>query len=55
MDRLPLPYDSLPRRDASFWEAVASQAWNAVVDMAFYGSMAALLFEHGPNGRRADA
>ena len=58
MDRLPVPYDNMPRRNASFWEAVASQAWNAVLDMAVYGSTAALLFERGeraPNGRNPDA
>ena len=58
MDRLPVPYDSMPRRNASLLEAVASQAWNAVLDMAVYGSVAALLFERsdrGPNGRDADA
>jgi len=47
MDRLPLPYDNMPRKNASFWEAIASQSWNAVIDMAVYGSLAALLFERG--------
>jgi hypothetical protein len=55
MDRLPLPYDNMPLRAASFWEAVVSQAWNAVIDMASYGTLAAMLFERGPNGRRAEA
>jgi hypothetical protein len=45
----------MPLRTASFWEAVVSQAWNAVVDMAFYGTLAAMLFERGPNGLREEA
>ena len=55
MDRLPVPYDNMPRKNASFWEAVASQAWNAVLDMTFYGSVAALLFERSPGTRSADS
>ncbi len=55
MDRLPIPYDNMPRKNASFWEAVASQSWNAVIDMAVYGSIAALLFERGSNGRTPEA
>jgi hypothetical protein len=55
MDRLPLPYDNMPRKNASFWEAVASQAWNAVIDMAFYGSLAALLVERGQVSAPAEA
>ena len=55
MDRLPVPYDNMPRRNATFWEAVASQAWNAVLDMAVYGSLAALLFERTPANRNVEA
>ena len=55
MDPLPLPYDNMPLRTAGFWEAVVSQAWNAVIDMAFYGTVAALLFERNGNGRTAEA
>jgi hypothetical protein len=55
MDRLPVPYDNMPRKDATFWEAVASQAWNAVLDMAVYGSIAALLFERTPANRAGEA
>jgi hypothetical protein len=55
MDPLPLPYDSMPLRAVSFWEAIVSQAWNAVIDMAFYGTLAAVVFERGPNSRRAQA
>ena len=58
MDPLPLPYDGTPLRSSSFWEAVASQAWNAVIDMAFYGTLAVLVFErngNGTNGKRAEA
>jgi hypothetical protein len=50
MDRLPLPYDNMPLRTASFWEGVFSQAWNAVIDMAFYGTVAAVLFDRNGNG-----
>jgi hypothetical protein len=53
MDRLPLPYDAAGLRSASFWEAVVSQAWNAVIDMAFYGTIASLIFER--NGKRVEA
>lgn len=55
MDRLPVPYDNMPRKNATFWEAVASQAWNAVLDMAVYGSIAALLFERVPGNRSEEA
>jgi hypothetical protein len=55
MDRLPLPYDNMPRENAGVWETVASQAWNAVIDMAFYGSIAALLFERGASGQQTEA
>jgi hypothetical protein len=55
MDRLPLPYDNMPLRSASRSEAIFSQAWNAVVDMAVYGSIAAMLFERGANGDSANA
>jgi len=53
MDRLPLPYDAMPMRSASLWEVGVSQAWNAVIDMAFYGTLAAILFDR--NGKRAEA
>ncbi len=53
MDRLPLPYDVSGLRSAGFAEVIVSQAWNAVIDMAFYGTIAALLFER--NGKRAEA
>lgn len=52
MDPLPLPYDGTPMRTASLWEVVFSQAWNAVIDMAFYGTAAALLLDRGGNGKR---
>jgi hypothetical protein len=55
MDRLPVPYDVMPMRSASLWEVGVSQAWNAVVDMAFYGTLAALIFDrNGANGKRAE-
>jgi hypothetical protein len=49
MDPLPLPYDSMQLRSASRWEVIVSQAWNAVIDMAVYGTLAAVLFDR--NGR----
>ena len=56
MDRLPLPYDVMPLRNASISEVVVSQAWNAVIDMAFYGTLAALIFDrNGANAKRAEA
>jgi len=56
MDPLPLPYDATPLRTASIWEVVAAQAWNAVIDMAIYGTLAVLALErNGANGRRAEA
>jgi len=55
MDRLPLPYDAMPMRSASLWEVGVSQAWNAVIDMAFYGTLAAILFDRNGNGKRAEA
>ena len=51
MDPLPLPYDSRPARSGSWLEALATQAWNAVIDMAVYGILAMLALERiGANG-----
>jgi hypothetical protein len=56
MDPLPLPYDSTPPQSGSPWEVVASQAWNAVIDMAVYGTLAVLALErNGRNGQVAEA
>src|SRR3990170_1160156 len=55
MDRLPLPYDAMPMRSATLAEVGVSQAWNAVIDMAFYGTLAAILFDRNGNGKRAEA
>jgi hypothetical protein len=43
MDRLPLPYDDMPVRSASPWEAAAAHAWNVVVDLAVYGTLAVMV------------
>ena len=52
MDRLPLPYESMPPRTDRFSEVAAGQAWNAVIDMATYGTLAVLALERsGMNGR----
>ena len=51
MDPLPLPYDSMPARSSSWLEALATQGWNAVIDMAVYGILAILALERlGING-----
>jgi len=55
MDPLPLPYDNSVMRTAGTWGLVVSQAWNAVIDMAFYGTLAVLALERNGEGRRADA
>ncbi len=56
MDRLPLPYDVMGLRNASFSEILVSQAWNAVIDMAFYGTLAALIFDrNSANGKHSEA
>ncbi len=52
MDPLPLPYDNMRPRTGNPWEVVAAQAWNAVIDMAVYGTLAMLVLErNGANGR----
>jgi hypothetical protein len=53
MDPLPLPYDSMPGHRGTQAEVVATQAWNAVIDMAVYGTMAVLISER--NGKTAEA
>ncbi|MDP3767871.1 MAG: hypothetical protein Q8S13_07635 [Dehalococcoidia bacterium] len=51
MDPLPLPYASTTPRSGTLAEVVAAQAWNAVIDMAIYGTLAVLAFErNGANG-----
>ncbi|MEX1252748.1 MAG: metal-dependent hydrolase [Dehalococcoidia bacterium] len=40
MDPLPLPYDSFSPKPERFWPIIASEAWNAVIDIAVYGGMA---------------
>lgn len=56
MDPLPLPYDSMDAREGGRWEVVATQAWNAVIDMAVYGLLAMITMERtglNGNGNRA--
>jgi hypothetical protein len=56
MDPLPLPYDTAPNQSRSFAEAVAGQGWNAVIDMAVYGTLVSMIFErNGANGHQAEA
>jgi len=55
MDRLPVPYDVMPIRNASTSEVFLTEAWNAVVDMATYGTLAVLALERNGNGRKAEA
>src|SRR3990170_6124885 len=45
MDSLPLPYDDMPPRSRRLGDVLASQAWNAVIDMAVYGTLAVLALE----------
>ncbi len=52
MDRLPLPYDGTIPRASGFPEVAAGQAWNAVIDMATYGILAAVALER-TNGHLA--
>ena len=42
MDQLPLPYDDMPPRTRTIFDTVAGQAWNGVIDIAAYGTIAAL-------------
>ena len=52
MDPLPLPYDSRPAYSSSWLEALATQGWNAVIDVAVYGILAKLALERmGANGK----
>jgi hypothetical protein len=53
MDPLPLPYDTTPIRSRTFQEVVLAQGWNAVIDMAFYGTAAVLALER--NGARRES
>ncbi len=56
MDPLPLPYDTMPARSCGPIEVAATQAWNAVIDLAVYGTLAVLALErNGTNGRSAEA
>lgn len=55
MDPLPLPYDSTSAQWGTSHQIVAGQAWNAVIDVAVYGSLAMLILgENGANGRAAE-
>jgi len=53
MDPLPLPYDDMAPRSGRLSDVAAGQAWNAVIDMAIYGTLAAIIFER--NGKPAEA
>lgn len=56
MDPLPLPYESAPHQLARYREVLAVQAWNAVIDMAVYGSLAMLLLgSNGTDGQAKEA
>ena len=54
MDPLPLPYDDMAPRTGSFWEVAFGQAWNAVIDMAIYGTLAVALLERNRTNGRTD-
>jgi len=53
MDHLPVPYDGEPPRSDRFAELLALHGWNTVIDLAVYGTIAALALER--NGRAAQA
>lgn len=53
MDLLPVPYDTMPSRSVGLVQATATQAWNAVIDLAVYGIVAAFVLER--NGQTSDA
>jgi hypothetical protein len=56
MDHLPVPYDSEPPRSNRVAELLALHGWNTVIDLAVYGTLAALALErNGTNGRTAQA
>jgi len=55
MDPLPLPYDSMPLGAGAPQAVFATQAWNAVIDMAVYGTIAVLALERNGNGKKAEA
>jgi hypothetical protein len=52
MDPLPLPYRFMWYRWGSFWQVVAANGWNAVVDLAVYGGLALLILNG--NGHEAE-
>lgn len=47
MDPLPLPYDTLSLRSASFWQAIVTHFWNSVIDLTVYGALAMLVLRRG--------
>lgn len=53
MDLLPLPYDTMPASAGYPVQIAATQAWNAVIDLAAYGLLASLVMER--NGHSANA
>ena len=53
MDLLPLPYDTMPASSVGPLEGAATQAWNAVIDLAAYGVLAMVSTER--NGEHANA
>ena len=53
MDPLPLPYDTMPLQAGSLWQGVVTLAWNAVIDLAFYGGLVMLVRGRRRSGRRA--
>ena len=53
MDLLPLPYDTMPASAGYPIQIAATQAWNAVIDLAAYGLLASLVMER--NGHSTNA
>ncbi len=53
MDLLPVPYDTMSPSSVGLIQGTATQGWNVVIDLAFYGIFAAVVLER--NGRHSDA
>jgi hypothetical protein len=53
MDPLPLPYDPAATRAGTRGEAMLGRAWNIVIDLALYGTIAVLALERRGGRKRA--
>lgn len=55
MDTLPLPYDDMPARTRGVPDQIAGQAWNGVIDIAAYGTIAMLALQQRNGATEAEA